>query len=92
MVKRTNHYEERFSERVCSKTKRKQLFAQRAFYHGRKSEEVCDSRLKHFLKKCEDNYCETERVAKAYNGQVYIFADNVAVTVFPLPNKLRSLS
>lgn len=92
MVERSNHYKERYSERVCSKTKREELFVNRAYYLGKDREKVKDARLKRFLLDCEDGYGTIERTAKAYNGQVYIFANKVAVTVFPLPNKLRSLA
>jgi hypothetical protein len=92
MVERSEHFKERYDERVCSKTKRAQLFSDRAFYLGREAERVQDARLRNYLLNCEDSYSETGRIAKAYKGQVYIFDKKIAVTVFPLPNKLRALA
>ena len=89
IVKQTEHYKDRYGERVCSKTRRGQLFADRAFWHGRDIEQVKDARLKRYMREHQQAY--DGRVVKIYNGQLYVFFDEIAITVFPLPNKLRGL-
>ena len=88
MVRRSEHFTQRFGERVCSKTRRGQLLVERAFYFGLASERVKDARLRRYLHEVS----ESRRLAKAYKGQVYIFEGKTAITVFPLPNKLRGLA
>lgn len=87
MVERSEHFKQRFDERICSKTKRQQFFVERAYRFGCEAEAIKDARLRKFVRGCE----HFSRVAKFYNGQVYIFDGKIAITVFPVPNKLRCL-
>ena len=88
MVHQTYHFKTRFDERVCSKTKRSQLITEEAYRFGTTSRTASDARLKRFLRRIRNS---NTGEPKAYKGQVYIFRGKHAITIYPLPYKLRSL-
>ena len=88
MVHQTNHFKDRFDERVCSKTKRTQLIAEEAYQLGSTSRTAKDARLRRFLGGIRYRHGGEP---KAYKGQVYIFRGKHAITIYPLPYKLRGL-
>lgn len=82
MVKVTPHFIDRFSERVCRKTRRVELFANRAYRFGNEVDALNSNKLKNYLKRKE---IENGSKCRIYNGFVYWFSGNTAVTVYLLP-------
>lgn len=85
MVIITTHYKKRFFQRQA-RTKRIGWFTQRAFDYGY---ELCDlkyGKYDYLLEGKEKVYGST---AKIYNGFIYWFVGNRAITIYPLPRKAR---
>lgn len=82
----SEHYKQRFYERQA-KTKRIQLFTQRAYFYGKTANET---RFGKYTKNLENKEKIYNSEAKIYNGFIYWFSDNKAITIYPLPNKLRA--
>lgn len=82
----TKHFIERFSERQA-KTKRVDYFADMAFRSG---QNAAQTKFGQFTKEIEKREKINSSIAKVYKGFIYWFKDNVAVTIYPLPNKYRA--
>lgn len=79
MIRVTSHFLERYAERVCKKTKRGQLFANRAYHFGQQLSEISDSRLRDALfVRANRSDCD----CRIYQGYVYWFSGNTAITVY----------
>ena len=82
MIRVSEHFEQRYKERVCNKTKRIPLFANRAYQFGDTSEDVGSGRLRKYLQTKErenGSYC------RIYQGFIYWFKDNTATTIYAVP-------
>lgn len=86
IIEITEHYRQRFFERQA-KTKRIQLFTQRAFFYGK---EANKTKYGGYTKSLQTKEMINSSTAKIYNGFIYWFCDNRAITIYPLPNKYRA--
>lgn len=82
-VEMSEHFQERFRQRVA-KTKRMQIFAERAYFYGKPVDSLQDSQFAEQLSKKEQEY---QCSAKIYNNVVYWFHGNKAITLYPVPQK-----
>jgi hypothetical protein len=82
----TKHYIDRFFERQA-KTKRISYFTEMAFISGK---DVTETKYGQFAKQLEYKEGIYNSIAKIYNGFIYWFVDNRAITIYPLPNKYRA--
>ena len=84
-VELTKHFKKRFSRRVA-RTKRIGLFTEEALRYGKELSEVESSKYARKLKNKEMVYGTTARL---YRGFVYWFKEDVAITVYPIPQKMH---
>lgn len=82
----TNHFRERFRQRQA-RTKRIEVFAERAFLDGTNPSSF---EFKRFAKQLTKKEAAYGSVAKIYNGFVYWFFGNRAITIYPLPTKYKA--
>ena len=85
MIVMTKHYKKRFFSRQA-KTRRIEWFTQRAFDYGLEPSAFEYDQYEDMLERKEKVYGS---IAKVYRGFVYWFVDNIAITVYPLPRKVR---
>lgn len=84
-IRITRHYREKFRKRIA-KTSRVSLFAEEAFQNGKVLSEAKSSRYVKKLKNKEMVYGST---AKLYKGCVHWFKGNIAITLYPVPQKMH---
>ena len=78
----TNHYRERYKERVSKGSGKALDFTKKAYMLGKDIGSIDDKSMKKYLKgKIHDG-----RTCKIYRGYIVLFWMNKAITVFPLPN------
>lgn len=82
----TKHFEKRFRQRQA-RTKRIELFAERAYHDGTNPSSF---EFKRFAKQLTKKEAAYGSVAKIYNGFVYWFFGNRAITIYPLPTKYKA--
>ena len=83
----TLHFRKRFRQRVA-KTKRLQEYADNAYLFGKPLDEIkCNRFAKELGWKSRIN----GSTAKVYSNCVYWFRDNIAITVYPIPQKLHKI-
>lgn len=82
----TKHFEERFRQRQA-RTKRIEYFAERAYCDGMSP---FSFEFKRFAKQLTKKEAAYGSVAKVYNGFVYWFFGNRAITIYPLPTKYKA--
>ena len=81
MIEITEHYRERYKERVSKSSKNMQLIANRAFRFGKGVETVKDVYIRKYLQEREQ---VGEGICKIYRGFVWWFVENRIITVYPL--------
>ena len=86
MIKLTEHYKNRYKERVSKSSKNMQLMADRAFKFGTNLDEVQNSKVKKEI----ENRTRTKNNApwvkcKIYRGYVWWFSATTILTVYTLP-------
>jgi len=87
MVVMTDHFKERFKQRVAN-TKRVQQYADSAFCYGKTLDEV---RSKTFSKMLGEKEQANGSSAKIFSNCIYWFDGNVAITVYPIPQKMHKM-
>ena len=86
MVILTNHFKERFRQRIAN-TKRIEYFTEQAYCSGKTLGDIKSGPLAKMMK--NNNSDSVNREAKIYANCIYWFADNVAITVYPIPQKMH---
>ena len=85
-LKCSQHFQQRFDQRVTRKTKRMEQFMERAYYDGEKLEDITNKPLRRYIEAKEKAHGS---VAKIYHGNIYWFTDGVAVTIYQVPRCFR---
>lgn len=85
VIEITKHFKKRFYQRQA-RTKRVQDFARDAYLYG---EDVSDLDYKVYAKKLNHKERAYGTYAKIYHGFVYWFKGNVAITIYPIPQKIH---
>ncbi len=81
MVKLTDHYKQRYKERVSKSTKNMQLMADRAFRFGLEPDKIKDPKVRKEL----ENKSKSRAQCKVYRGYVWWFSATTIITVYTLP-------
>ena len=84
-VELTKHYIKRFRKRIA-RTDRFELFAEEALQNGKVLSEAKSSR---YVKKLKYKEIVNGSTAILYKGCVHWFRGNVAITLYPLPQKMH---
>ena len=84
MCKVTRHAKTRIHERMGLPKKSCQKTADRAFENGVRHDETCGQMQKYMTALYERS--RTANQIRLYGDKTYIFADDVLITVLPLPN------
>ena len=82
MIKVSEHFVQRYKERVCNKTKRVEIFANRAYCFGDTPDKISSGILRAYLQNKER---ENGSNCRIYHGFVYWFIDGTATTVYAMP-------
>ena len=85
----SEHFKQRFSERVTKKSRRAETFAARAFELGKEKETIADKRLRDYIEVKERSHKSSARV---YHGYIYWYAGQVATTIYPIPKALKGVN
>lgn len=83
----TDHFRQRFAERVNGQTDRIDKFVNRAYHYGKSFDELENGRQKAYLRR-KTKRSDTE--VKIYHGYAYCFRDHTAITVLSLPSRVRT--
>ena len=82
----TIHAEERIRERCGIKKKAVARYAKNAYEKGLTFDEA-ESRLKAYIREIEAHNDRVNSSTRLFGDNVFIFADNVLVTVFGIPHQ-----
>ena len=84
MIKLTEHYKERYKERISKSSKNMQAMADKAFEFGTDLDKIENSKIKKELQ--NSNRIEKPWVkCKIYRGYVWWFSATTILTVYALP-------
>lgn len=87
----TNHGEQRIVERVGGKRKSAGKIAEKAFQYGLKHSET-SGRLHKYITKLHFLHPDNNTNIRIYHRRVYIFGEDVLITVFQLPHNLCEIA
>jgi len=82
----SEHSKQRFSQRVTRKSKRFELFANRAYFYGDTLEDISDNQLRYYIEAKEKSH---NSVARIYHGFIYWFSGHTLTTIYPLPRNFH---